>query len=357
MFCPSGTLENRTFDRERTGTYSQRSRKGRTQTRDPGWRAHISDAETLFVLPLDRSLVSRRELRSLSRAGPAPTAAKIGPCGHCIHEGNRHYGYVPVFVVRTCNDRDAGPTPRAALRRDAEEPAGQVRHERDPRHHRQPGHRQTDPVVSRLGPGRHRPVGDRQRDDRPARPGRALQRGAGRPPRHGPAQGLGAGRPPERHPPVDADQPPRQAGTGGAQPRDRVALGGAVLRPQPEALLPCAAGAHHGGNRRLGAPLRRDRRARQGSRFFRRADPRRPRLPGQPVPVAAPQPPRGRLRRQRRKPAPLRAGGLRRDPPPGGRRLPGIDQAQLGGLPERRLHRGRIPGGGGGAGRPRHRSD
>ena len=35
VFCPSGTLENRTFDRERTGTYSQRSRKGRTQTRDP----------------------------------------------------------------------------------------------------------------------------------------------------------------------------------------------------------------------------------------------------------------------------------------------------------------------------------
>ena len=37
--------------------------------------------------------------------------------------------------------------------------------------------------------------------------------------------------------------------------------------------------------------------------------------------------------RQRRKPAPLRAGRLRRDPPPGGRRLPGIDQTQLGGLP------------------------
>jgi hypothetical protein len=32
---PSGTLEDRTSDRERTGTYSQRSRKGLTQTRVP----------------------------------------------------------------------------------------------------------------------------------------------------------------------------------------------------------------------------------------------------------------------------------------------------------------------------------
>jgi hypothetical protein len=35
VFCPSGTLENRTFDREPPGTGSRRSRKGRTQTRDP----------------------------------------------------------------------------------------------------------------------------------------------------------------------------------------------------------------------------------------------------------------------------------------------------------------------------------
>ena len=41
---PSGTLEDRTSDRERTGTYSQRSRKGLTQTRDPGWRATLSEA-------------------------------------------------------------------------------------------------------------------------------------------------------------------------------------------------------------------------------------------------------------------------------------------------------------------------
>ena len=35
VFCPSGTLENRTFDREPPGTGSRRSRKGRAQTRDP----------------------------------------------------------------------------------------------------------------------------------------------------------------------------------------------------------------------------------------------------------------------------------------------------------------------------------
>ena len=35
MVVPSGTLENRTFDRERTGMYSQRSREGITQTRVP----------------------------------------------------------------------------------------------------------------------------------------------------------------------------------------------------------------------------------------------------------------------------------------------------------------------------------
>ena len=38
MLCPSGTLEDRTSDREPTGTYSRRSRKGITQTRVPGWR-------------------------------------------------------------------------------------------------------------------------------------------------------------------------------------------------------------------------------------------------------------------------------------------------------------------------------
>ena len=47
----------------------------------PGW-AHPIPVRALWR---ERSLVSRRELRSLSRAGPAPTAAKIGPCGHCIH--------------------------------------------------------------------------------------------------------------------------------------------------------------------------------------------------------------------------------------------------------------------------------
>ena len=65
VFCPSGTLENRTFDRERTGTYSQRSRKGRTQTRDPGWRARASR---------EGSLESCRVAgATLSRAGPART--------------------------------------------------------------------------------------------------------------------------------------------------------------------------------------------------------------------------------------------------------------------------------------------
>ena len=51
VLCPSGTLENRTFDREPPGTGSRRSRKGITQTRAPSWR---EQTQKLCANPVDK---------------------------------------------------------------------------------------------------------------------------------------------------------------------------------------------------------------------------------------------------------------------------------------------------------------
>ena len=66
VFCPSGTLENRTFDREPPGTGSRRSRKGRTQTRSPRWREPAGD-----IRPVKKG---HKKKRGRSRAGPPSLA-------------------------------------------------------------------------------------------------------------------------------------------------------------------------------------------------------------------------------------------------------------------------------------------
>ena len=137
MFCPSGTLENRTFDRERTGTYSQRSRKGRTQTRDPGWRmltswrSHLREASTRYrrlssgssaspsMVTPGRSPGPSRCAGSLAEPGPDwpllvwPSLAKQLPPGTTIApltwQRNRHGSQKPPGPFYEARFVGAGP--------------------------------------------------------------------------------------------------------------------------------------------------------------------------------------------------------------------------------------------------------
>ena len=92
-------------------------------------------------------------------------------------------------------------------------------------------------------------------------------------------------------------------------------------------------------------------------RIRRRPGPRRARLPGHPVPLAADQPAR---RRVGRRPSTADAVPPRDRPPhprPGIAWLRGEREAQLGGLPTRRIQRGRVARRGRGPGRRRPRPD
>ena len=109
---------------------------------------------------------------------------------------------------------------------------------------------------------------------------------------------------------------------GGAQIRarraGRLADGRAVRRCRSPTASTRRSRSTATGSRRVRDGVRRRRAARRAARPRRGPDPRRARLPAAPVPLAAVQPARRRVRRQPREPDALPARGVRR----GARRVP-----------------------------------
>ena len=166
---------------------------------------------------------------------------------------------------------------------------------------------------------------------------------------------LGAHRAFRRRAVLVADQPSRPADAGQSRPAGLGALGGAAGTGRDVQALRYAEGDGRGDDRRGDPAVRPQRRPGRAGRLQRGGDPCRPRLPAQPVPLAAEQPPQrrlGRLPGESRAPAAGdRPGGARRGCP----WLRGGGEAEFRRFPARRLQRRRCPRGGTDARWPGHR--